>query len=173
MIYLAYTREDALFAVQITEDLASLGIDLWLDITEIGAGVDWEAAQSAAIEAAEGLIMVVSPEALQREHMRHEISRAFDRGKDVYLAVARRSPWQDWMHGLPVADFTEQYEAGLDTLVLHLMGDDQHAVNEEETDLAEQFLREALQSQQQATPESTAEQQKSRQSILSRLFRRS
>ncbi len=60
MIYLAYTKEDAVFVIRLAEDLAATGIDLWVDVNEIGATADWSAAQQAAIEASEGVIVVVS-----------------------------------------------------------------------------------------------------------------
>lgn len=121
MIYLAYTREDALFAVQIAEELAGMGIDLWLDINEIGPEADWTAAQQAAIVASEGVIAVISPEALDREHMRREVRQALTNRKPVFIAVARRSPWQDWLSGLPIADFTQDYDQGLNDLVIGLL----------------------------------------------------
>jgi hypothetical protein len=121
VIYLAYTREDALFAVQIAEELAGMGIDIWLDINEIGPEADWPAAQQAAIVASEGLIAVISPEALDREHMRREVQQALANRKPVHIAVARRSPWQDWLSGLPIADFTQDYDQGLNDLVIGLL----------------------------------------------------
>lgn len=122
MLYLAYTREDALFALQLTEDLNELGIEVWLDVNEIGAVSDWSTAQRAAIQASEGVVAVLSPEAMERDHMRREIKQAFTDGKAIYIAAARRSPWRDWLRDLPVADFTTNYSDGLDSLVLNIMG---------------------------------------------------
>lgn len=152
MLYIAYTREDALFAVQLTQDLDALDIDIWLDLQQISPNAQWITAQSAAIEASEGVIVVLSPEAMQREHMQREIQQAFKRDKQVYLAVARRSPWRDWLNGLPVADFTENYEVGLDELVLNIMGD-QRQVNDTLADAAELWLRQATQSQSPPRPQ--------------------
>lgn len=169
MLYIAYTREDALFTVQLAEDLDTVGIEVWLDINEIPAGSDWDSAQQAAIEASEGLIVVLSPEAMKRDHMRREIQRAFERRKAIYLAVARRSPWRDWLNGLPVADFTENYEVGLNDLVLSITGgqaeDDGDALDE-----AERWLRQAT----QAGPDSLQEQEQKepRKSFLARLLKR-
>jgi hypothetical protein len=122
LIYLAYTKEDAVFVIRLAEDLAATGIDLWVDVNEIGATADWSAAQQAAIEASEGVIVVVSPEAVTREHMRREIDQAARSQKPLYLAVARRSPWQVWFEGLPFADFTGDYDSGLNDLLINLMG---------------------------------------------------
>ena len=98
-----------------------MGIDIWLDINEIGAEADWAAAQQAAIVASEGLIAIISPEALGREHMRREVGQALAERKPVHLVVARRSPWQDWLSGLPIADFTQDYDQGLNDLIVGLM----------------------------------------------------
>ncbi len=163
MLYIAYTREDALFAVQLAEDLAELGVDVWLDLQEISATADWEAAQRAAIEASEGLIVVLSPEAMHRDHMRREIQQAFSTRKPVHLAVTRRVPWRDWLAGLPVADFTENYEAGLDTLVLNITG---AARADSQTDEAERWLR---QQEQAAAPR---HKERPRRSLLGKLLRR-
>lgn len=122
MIYLAYTKEDAVFVIRLAEDLTATGIDLWVDVNEIGVTADWSAAQQAAIEASEGVIVVVSPEAVKREHMRREIDQAARSQKPLYLAVARRSPWQVWFEGLPFADFTGDYDSGLNDLLINLMG---------------------------------------------------
>lgn len=164
MLYIAYTREDALFAVQLAEDLNDLGVEVWLDLQEISATADWEAAQRAAIEASEGLIAVLSPEALRRDHMRREVQQAFTAGKQVHLAVTRRVPWRDWMAGLSVADFTTSYEAGLDALMLHITG---VARADSPTDEAEQWLRQ----QEKARPPKTQGKQP-RRSILGKLLRR-
>lgn len=169
MLYLAYTREDALFTIQLVEDLQAVGVDVWLDINEIPAGADWDTAQQAAIEASEGLIVVLSPEAMKRDHMRREIQNAFDRRKAIYLAVARRSPWRDWLNGLPVADFTDHYESGLNELVLSITGD-QAAPDNAPLDEADRWLQQAAQTQ---TNQGTQEQQEApRKSFLSRLLKR-
>lgn len=168
MLYLAYTREDALFTVQLAEDLTALGVDVWLDLNEIAAGADWASAQQAAIEASEGLIVVLSPEAMQRDHMRREIEQAFNRRKAIFLAVARRSPWRGWLNGLPVADFTEQYEAGLDQLVLSIMGDEPLKADEA-PDAADRWLQQAEHRPQR--PEE-AEKPAPRKSFLGRLLKR-
>ncbi len=143
MLYISYTREDALLATQLAEDLTSLGLDIWFDLNEIGPETDWAAAQTAAIQASEGVIVVLSPEAMGREHMRHEVSQAFQQQKPVYVAVARRSPWREWLRGLPVADFTESYERGLDALVLLLTGQAGGSPPGQPHDPAEAFLRQA------------------------------
>ena len=160
MIYLAYTREDALFAVQIAEDLAGMGIDIWLDINEIGAEADWASAQQAAIVASEGLIAVISPEALNREHMHREVQQALADRKPVYLVVARRSPWRDWLTGLPIADFTQDYDQGLNDLVISLMSGGESS--------AERPRRAPDQAREEASPE---DDEPSR-SLLRRLLRR-
>ncbi len=175
MLYIAYTREDALFTVHLVEDLAELGVEVWLDLNEIGPGADWEAAQSAAIVACEGLIAVLSPEAAQRGHMRREISRAMERDKPVYLAVARPSPWQDWMSSLPVADFTQNYESGLSQLTLLLMGAAVGDSTAPPPDPAEIFLQEAAEGRPERRSKRVAQDRREgeRRSWLSRLLRRS
>ncbi|MFC1959860.1 toll/interleukin-1 receptor domain-containing protein [Chloroflexota bacterium] len=173
MLYIAYTREDALFAVQLTQELSELAIEVWLDLQEISLDAQWHTAQSAAIEASEGLIVVLSPEAMQREHMQREIQQAFMAGKQVCLAVARRSPWQDWLNGLPVADFTQDYETGLAELVLNIMGD-QRLPDDTSADEAELWLRQAGATTNQPAPppqQTGQKKKKPRRSLLKR-FRR-
>ncbi len=171
MLYIAYTREDALLAVQLVEDLADLGVQVWLDLNQIGPGVDWEAAQRAAIEACEGLIVVLSPEALQRQHMRREVNQALTHDKPIYLAAARPSPWQDWMQHSPVADFTADYEAGLDALLLLVMGDTISTDATQNLDPADAFLREA-ETGQRSNPTQRRREDRPETSIFFRLRRR-
>ncbi len=175
MLYIAYTREDALFAIQLTEDLAALGVDVWMDLNEIAPEADWASVQRAAIEACEGLLVVLSPEAMHRDHMRREISQAFDGGKPVYLAVARRSPWRDWLRGLPVADFTSGYESGLDALLLNVMGDEKQFVDNE-ADAADLWLRKTSAAegiQRHSAPEDASEERKKpRKSMIKRFLNR-
>lgn len=150
MLYLCYTREDALIATQLVEDLTDLGVTIWFDLQEIVPGADWAAAQEAAIKNSEGMIFLLSPEAMTREHMRREISMAFENGKPVYLAATRRSPFREWMKGLPLADFRESYEDGLDALLLLIMeGKGAVARHEELLDPAEEFIRRAEAAQNQ------------------------
>ncbi|MBN1964921.1 MAG: toll/interleukin-1 receptor domain-containing protein [Anaerolineae bacterium] len=158
MLYLCYTREDALLVTQLAEDLADLGVEVWFDLNEIAPGADWAVAQEAAIKASEGMVFVLSPEAMTREHMRHEINLAFENGKPVYLAAARRAPYREWMKGMPLADFRESYEAGLDALVLLIMEGKRAAGHQAPLDPAEAFLRQAEQQAAQQTTQRTTQQ---------------
>ncbi len=174
MLYIAYTREDALFAIQIADDLAALGVDVWLDLKELGPDIDWAAAQQGAIAASEGLIVILSAEAIKREHMQTEIRQAFETGKRVYLAVAQRTPWRSWLEGLPVADFTTDYEAGLDALVLNILGDGAAQDQDEAADdEAARWLRMAAQERQSTAPPAVAKAPPpASKSLFSRLRRR-
>lgn len=169
MLYIAYTREDALFAVQLVEDLADLGIPIWLDLNQIEPGADWEAAQQAAIAASEGMIVILSPEALEREHIQREVNPALISDKPVYLVIARPVLGQDWMRNLPIVDFTAGYEAGLNTLLPLLMGD-AIATTSAELDPAEAFLRQA-ETEQQSKPAHRRRGDRTGRSIFSRLRR--
>jgi len=168
LIYLAYTKEDAVFVIRLAEDLAATGIDLWVDVNEIGATADWSAAQQAAIEASEGVIVVVSPEAVKREHMRREIDQAAKSQKPLYLAVARRSPWQTWFEGLTVADFTQDYESGLNNLMINLMSGENRPPRPSSENA--QPKSKSTRPQPEAAPPPQPE--KPRRSIVRRLLRR-
>ncbi|MBN2471516.1 MAG: hypothetical protein JXN59_12395, partial [Anaerolineae bacterium] len=100
------------------------------------------------------------------DHMRREIEQAFARRKAIFLAVVRRSPWRDWLNSLPVADFTEQYENGLDQLVLNIMGD--QPPGDEAPDAAERWLQQAARNA--APPDE--QQDQPRKSFLDRLLKR-
>lgn len=174
MLYLSYTREDALLALRLAEDLAALGVDVWLDLDELGPEADWSAALDAAIAASEGVILVLSPEAMRREHIRRELRQIFQAEKPLYLAVARPSPWREWLQGLPFADFTQDYEAGLNALLLVLTGEPGSA-DEVGDDPAEAFLRAA--EDQKSRPQKPhrkeqEEQRQKRETLLGRLRRR-
>lgn len=163
MLYLVYTREDALFAVRLTEELVAMGIDIWIDINELAPGTDWFTGQRAAIEACEGVIVIMSPEATKREHMQREIEQAFARQKRVYLAVARRSPWREWFGKLPIADFTSDYDQGLSDLLLHITRTD-GTTNADALDEADRWL--------QAQQDDNSQESEEKRGVFSRLRRK-
>jgi TIR domain-containing protein len=75
-VFVSYSRMDAGFATWLRDALVARGLEVWLDVDEIGAADDWRSVVAAAIGDAEAFVFVVSRDSLRSDMCLHELRLA-------------------------------------------------------------------------------------------------
>src|SRR3982751_3012618 len=81
--FLSYSRADEEFAVRLANDLAELGVEMWVDRFNIRPSEHWDRAIERAIRGCRKMVVILSPRSVASENVADEISLAIDAGKPV------------------------------------------------------------------------------------------
>src|SRR4051812_9320964 len=88
-IFLSYARRDgAELTLRLQKDLASAGLDIWLDTERIGGGVTWTVEIELAIDRAQVVLAILTPGAYSSEICRAEHLRSLRLNKCVIPLLA-------------------------------------------------------------------------------------
>ncbi|NEQ51003.1 MAG: TIR domain-containing protein, partial [Leptolyngbya sp. SIO3F4] len=82
-VFLAYAENDKELADKIRLRCFHMGITVWTSKYDINTGEDFEVAINRGIEAADNLIFLISPEALQSPYCQHELEYALSLNKRI------------------------------------------------------------------------------------------
>lgn len=98
-IFLSYSHKDQKWARQFVEQLAKEGIDVWDSESELLPGDNWSLEIGKALQRANGMIVLVSPNWLSSPQSRREIEYALgsekfrDRLIPVIVRPTDHVPW--------------------------------------------------------------------------------
>ena len=124
-VFISYSRMDRDFVNELVDDLIRRGFSVFLD-RMIEAGESWADTLSKAIENARNVLVVLSPEAMQSDWIRQEVSVGLLReaeGKARVIPLMLRQCEMPLFLALKTyADFTGDYEDGLMQLLPALKG---------------------------------------------------
>lgn len=120
-IFLSHTSIDKPFVEKLAKDLKRIGIEVWFDKWEIGIGesITWKI--ESGIRQNEYLGIILSPEALQSEWVRSELSAAWVKqmqSKKVFILpiLYRECEIPLLLADKKYADFRSSYDDGFQTL---------------------------------------------------------
>jgi TIR domain len=82
-LFISYSRRDADIAYNLVSQLRMYGYDVWVDDERIKLGEDWTRSIQKAIEEADYILVLLSPNALQSEWIHSEIRGALDLKKSI------------------------------------------------------------------------------------------
>lgn len=129
-VFLSYSRRDTPYVGAVADGLAARGKTPWLDTEGIQDGEVFPAVLREAIEAADGFVFVISPDAVVSPFCAQEVEHALALGKRIVPVLHRTVPdalvppgirERQWVPG------GEQLDAStLDRLVLALDADPDH-----------------------------------------------
>jgi hypothetical protein len=89
-VFISYSRHDSSeLAEELVTGLGLLGFDPFLDRHDIAAGEDWEARLAALIRAADTVVFVISPAAVQSERCAWEVDKAVELSKRIIPIVGQ------------------------------------------------------------------------------------
>jgi len=97
-VYLSFSRRDERTAIRIAKELRSLGFVVWDDF-QIAAGANWAVQVAEALERADAIVLLISPEYLASQWAQREIEYALSTAKykgrviPVMLRPTRDVPW--------------------------------------------------------------------------------
>jgi curved DNA-binding protein CbpA len=119
-IFLSYSRKDTHIMQWVRDDLRANGFVVWTDETLTPGTESWQREIESAIEAASGLVVVLSPDAKESEWVRREINYANQQGVRVFPLVARgvdREAIPFSLSEAQYADIRKDYAKGIQQLV--------------------------------------------------------
>jgi hypothetical protein len=121
--FLSYARADAEFALRVAEDLRASGVDVWIDQIDILPSQRWDRALEAALRAAAGVLVVLSPRSVASENVMDEVGFALDQGKDVIPVLYEPCDVPIRISRLQRIDFTREYALAIGRLKSALSGE--------------------------------------------------
>ena len=118
--FFSYARRDSEFVLKLAKELREAGAILWLDQLDILGGQRWDRAIEEALEACQGVIVVLSPESLASNNVMDEVSYALDQGKLVVPILLRSGTIPFRLRRVQHVDFTAGYDTGFSQLLRSL-----------------------------------------------------
>lgn len=88
-IFISYSRKDEIFARLLASDLERMGTTIWIDVEHIPHLADWRNSITEGLEQSDALIVIISPEALESEHVEKEWRYFHGRGKPIIPVMFR------------------------------------------------------------------------------------
>jgi hypothetical protein len=115
--FFSYARKDAAFVLRLAQELREVGINLWLDQLDILGGQRWDRAVEDALQTCQGMIVVLSPDALASHNVMDEVSYALEERKIVIPILLHSCPIPFRLRRLQYIDFTADYQTGFAQLL--------------------------------------------------------
>ncbi len=115
--FISYAREDSEFVMKLARDLRGAGADIWLDRFDIPVGDRWDRAVQDALDSCGRFLVVLSPASVGSDNVMAELNFALDSAKRVFPVLQRDCKRPLRIHDRQYADFTVQYQSGLEELL--------------------------------------------------------
>jgi formylglycine-generating enzyme required for sulfatase activity len=115
--FFSYTRSDSEFVLRLAEELRAVGVNLWLDQLDILGGQHWDRTIEKALKRCQGMVAVLSPEAVVSTNVMDEVSYALDEGKLVVPVLVRSCDIPFRLRRVQYIDFTDDYATGFSELL--------------------------------------------------------
>lgn len=106
--FISYSRVHSEFVVRLARDLKAAGYDVWLDQLDIPKGARWDDAIEAAVERSATFMIVLSPESIESQNVKDELSYAIDAGKHILPVVIRPCKIPLRLRRFQYVDFTDK-----------------------------------------------------------------
>lgn len=116
-IFISYAHRDELFAIELAEDLHSIGFHTWIDVLDINNDADWNQSINQALSFSGLMLLVVSPAGLRAANTRAELQCFLDAGKIVIPIQHEPCDVHELNVWHPPIDFSQRYRAGLENLL--------------------------------------------------------
>jgi hypothetical protein len=98
-VFISHAHADRRFAARLAKTLEAAGHDVWTE-REILPGDNWAAAAATALDQADALVALISPDALQSELVKHEWEYALGQERFRYRLIpveVRRTDEKPWI----------------------------------------------------------------------------
>ncbi|MDT8414065.1 MAG: toll/interleukin-1 receptor domain-containing protein [Flavobacteriaceae bacterium] len=124
-IFFSYSRDDSEFVLQLAKNLRQAGANIWLDQLDISAGSRWDKSIEQVLTRSKTLLVILSKTSVTSDNVLDEVSFALEEGKTVVPVLLEDCEIPFRLRRLQYADFTENREKGIQTLIhaLHLDAD--------------------------------------------------
>ena len=112
-VFISYSRNDFYFAESLAFHLDREGIPTWLDANHLAPGGDWAAEIDRALDEAQTVVLVLTPDSMRSEYVRREWQRALAHGDRLILALFRSCKLPPELQHARRVDFRGAFRPGL------------------------------------------------------------
>jgi formylglycine-generating enzyme required for sulfatase activity len=120
-LFVSYSRKDEKFARRLATALSNIGADVWIDIEDIPAGMNWSKAIQQGLDSGQVLLLILSPESMASDNVANEWQYYFDHGKPVIPILYKPARVHFQLNRLQYIDFhTQQFDEAFDQLLEEL-----------------------------------------------------
>jgi WD40 repeat protein len=119
-LFISHSSENDVFVTQLAADLRTAGLTPWVDHENILPSQDWDESVSAALEAAEAMVLVLTPKAARSQNVKVEWSFFLDLGKPIYPVLLEPCKTPFRLRLLQHVDFTRDEKEALRKLLAAL-----------------------------------------------------
>jgi hypothetical protein len=105
-IFISYSRLDRDFATRLAKSLAEVGADVWIDYEDIPAGLKWSSAIQEGLDTSDGLLVIISPEAMVSSNVEDEWQYFLDSKRPVIPILHKPAKIHFQLHRLQYVDFS-------------------------------------------------------------------
>lgn len=121
-VYIAYARNDELFALELATALRQVEVNVWLDQIDVEPHEDWKYAVRTALSRSGVMVLVLSPAAIDDDDLRSEAITFMEAGK-IVIPVIHETCQTDLLQTLiPPIDFSDDFDFGLRLLLQSIAG---------------------------------------------------
>jgi hypothetical protein len=118
--FISYANSDSEFAQKLAWDLKAKGIDTWLDTLNNKSGSEWDDARRAALMSAQGVVSIFSASALSSSEFLEEYAHTLLENVRMLPVLSEDCAVPSEVRKFQVSDCSQDYEAGLSTLVNYI-----------------------------------------------------
>jgi hypothetical protein len=119
--FLSYSRHSPALAERLFHDLEARGINCWRDVNDLRGGVLWEREIASAIDSSTHVLILITRESLQSQHVADEIAYAREKGKIIIPLLEQQVELPFGLQRVQAINFVDSYEAGFERLLKDLI----------------------------------------------------
>src|SRR5258708_38103408 len=106
--FISYSRKDVDFARRLTNDLVKLGVDIWIDLEDIPAGLKWSTAIQQGLTSSDIMMLVVSPDSIASTNVEDEWQYFLDKHKPLIPVLWKPAELHFQLQRIQYIDFHSQ-----------------------------------------------------------------
>jgi predicted ATPase len=132
-IFISYSHADSAFADQLETDLRKQGFETWMDRQRLAGGQRWRRELQEAVEQAQVLLIVLSPDAIDSLSVQVEFDYALELSKLLIPVYYRQCNVPMELRAIQWIDFRHSYEQGIAALLQALHSQQESATPQAST----------------------------------------
>lgn len=119
-IFFSYSRDDSEFVLELAKTLRNAGATVWLDQLDIKPGSRWDRSIETALEKSNTLLVILSKSSVSSQNVLDEVSYALEENKKVVPVLLESCDIPFRLRRLQFADFSQDKDKGIQTLIAAL-----------------------------------------------------
>ncbi len=107
-IFISHSSKDNEFAKQLAEALTGVGVDVWLDVSDIRLGANWSSEVQRGLDECDAMLVVITPEAMASKNVANEWQYYIDEDKPLFTIRWQPTKLHFQLRRLQYVDFHQQ-----------------------------------------------------------------